>query len=213
MTAWISSGWSAVGSARADDFLALAGDHLWQSTLFAAVAGLVALLLKRHSAAFRYWIWFAASAKFLLPVAALVALGGYSSWRTVEIVPYREGPVLIETVGQPFSQDTVRVGTPKQRAGAGPDVISRLPAALLLLWAAGAALFLAHSLRQWWRVRQIARAAVPLTGAKSKPCGLSNAAPVARERSQFDARTPSSSPVSSALSGRCCCGRVPSASD
>jgi len=33
-------------------------------------------------------------------IAALVALGGYSSWRVVEIVPYREGPVLIETVGQ-----------------------------------------------------------------------------------------------------------------
>ena len=52
-------------------------------------------------------MWFAASAKFLVPFAALVALGGYSSWRSVEIVPYREGPVLIETVGQPFSQDAV----------------------------------------------------------------------------------------------------------
>jgi hypothetical protein len=90
MTTWISSGVSAAGSAKPEDFLALAGDHLWQSTLFAAVAGLVALLLKRHTAVFRYWIWFAASAKFLLPVAALVALGGYSSWRTVKIVPYRE---------------------------------------------------------------------------------------------------------------------------
>ena len=152
-----------MSSAEVGDFLALAGDHLWQSTLFAAVAALVALLLKRHRASLRYWIWFAASAKFLVPVAALVALGGYSSWRTVEIVPYREGPVLIETVGQPFSQDTVRVGAPRQRAGAAPTVIARLPAALLLLWAAGAALFFTRSLRQWSRVRQIARDAVPLT--------------------------------------------------
>ena len=148
------------------EFLPLAADHLWQSTIFAAVAALVALLLKRHSPSLRYWIWFAASLKFLVPVAALVAIGGYSSWRTVEIVPYREGPVLIETVGQPFSQDTVRVGAPKQRAGAGPSVISRLPAALLLLWAAGAAVFLANSLRRWWTVRQIARDAVPLTSGR-----------------------------------------------
>ena len=148
------------------ELLALAGDHLWQSTLFAAVAALAALLLKRHSAPLRYWIWFAASAKFLVPVAALVALGGYSSWRTVEIVPYREGPVLIETVGQPFSQDTVRVGTPTRRAGAAPTIMSRLPSILLLLWAAGAAVFFARSLRQWWKVRQIARDAVPLTAGR-----------------------------------------------
>jgi bla regulator protein blaR1 len=148
------------------EFLALAGDHLWQSTLFAAVAALVAFILRRHSPSLRYWVWFAASAKFLIPFAALVAIGGYSSWRTIDIVPYREGPVLIETVGQPFSQDTVRVGTPKQRAGAGSAVMSRLPAVLLLLWAAGGALFLARSLRQWWRVRQIARDAVPLTAGR-----------------------------------------------
>lgn len=87
------------------EFLALAGDHLWQSTVFAAAAAAVAMTLRRHSPALRYWVWFAASAKFLVPFAALVALGGYTSWRSVEIVPYREGPVLIETVGQPFSQD------------------------------------------------------------------------------------------------------------
>ena len=76
MTEWIST----------RELLALAGDHLWQSTLFAAAAVVVAMLLKRHSAALRYWIWFVASAKFLVPVVALVAIGGYSSWRVVEIV-------------------------------------------------------------------------------------------------------------------------------
>jgi hypothetical protein len=48
----------------------LAADHLWQSTLFGAAAAIVALLLKRHSASVRYWVWFAGSAKFLVPFAA-----------------------------------------------------------------------------------------------------------------------------------------------
>ena len=147
------------------ELLALLGDHLWQSTLFAAVAVIVAMLLKRQGAALRYWVWLAASAKFLVPIAALVAIGGYSSWRSVEIVPYREGPVLIETVGQPFSQDTVTIGSRGQR-GSGPAAASRLPAVLLALWATGAVLVLFRSRLQWYRVRTIARNAVPLTAGR-----------------------------------------------
>jgi uncharacterized protein (TIGR03435 family) len=145
------------------ELLALAGDHLWQSTLFAAAAFIAAALLKRHSAALRYWIWFVASAKFLVPVAALVALGGYSSWRSVDVVPYREGPVLIEAVGQPFSQEGVALRTPRPRAGADAAIVSWLPPTLLAVWAAGAAFFLIRSLLQWYRIRTIARDAVPMT--------------------------------------------------
>jgi uncharacterized protein (TIGR03435 family) len=147
------------------DLLALLGDHLWQSTLFAAAAVIVAMLLKRHSAAVRYWVWFTASAKFLVPIAALVAIGGYSSWRSVEIVPYREGPVLIETVGQPFSQDTVTIG-PRGPRGSRPATASRLPAVLLALWATGAVLVLFRARLQWYRVRTIVSRALPLTSGR-----------------------------------------------
>jgi beta-lactamase regulating signal transducer with metallopeptidase domain len=137
------------------------GDHLWQSTLFAAVAALIALALRRQSAALRYWVWFAASAKFLVPIAALVTLGGLSSWRSVDVVPYREGPVLLETVGQPFSRDTVTVNSPRPRRAAESST-SRLLPVLLIAWAIGAAVFLTRSLMQWRRVRRIARAGVVL---------------------------------------------------
>ncbi len=40
--------------------------HLWQSTLCAGVAWLLALALRRHQAQARYWVWFLASAKFLI---------------------------------------------------------------------------------------------------------------------------------------------------
>ena len=48
------------------------GNHLWQSTLFAAVAGLLTLLLRKNHAGARYWLWMAASMKFLLPFSLLV---------------------------------------------------------------------------------------------------------------------------------------------
>ena len=140
----------------ARELLALAGDHLWQSTIFAAVAALVALALRRQSASLRYWVWFSASGKFLVPFAALVVLGGYSSWRSIEVVPYRDGPILLETVGQPFSRDTVTVNPAGPRRSTSPGSTS-MPTVLLWVWALGALGFLTRSLVQWRRIGQIAR--------------------------------------------------------
>jgi bla regulator protein BlaR1 len=140
----------------AHELLALAGDHLWQSTIFAAVAALVAVALRRQSPSLRYWVWFSASAKFLVPFAALVALGGYSSWRSIEVVPYRDGPILLETVGQPFSRDTVTVNPAGPGRSTSP-VSANVPTVLLWVWALGAVVFLTRSLVQWRRIGQIAR--------------------------------------------------------
>jgi hypothetical protein len=54
-------------------------NHLWQSTLFAAAAGLLSLALRKQRAQVRYGLWLAASVKFLVPFALLawaVNLGG-----------------------------------------------------------------------------------------------------------------------------------------
>jgi beta-lactamase regulating signal transducer with metallopeptidase domain len=50
-------------------------DHLWQSTMVAALAALLTLALRNNGARIRFWLWFAASLKFLVPFAALAALG------------------------------------------------------------------------------------------------------------------------------------------
>ena len=52
-------------------------NHLWQSTVFAILAGLLALAFRKNRAKVRYWIWFSASVKFLVPFALLLTLGGY----------------------------------------------------------------------------------------------------------------------------------------
>ena len=41
-------------------------NHLWQSTVFALVAGLLAAALRSNRANVRYWLWFVASFKFLV---------------------------------------------------------------------------------------------------------------------------------------------------
>ena len=62
-------------------FLSYVLNHLWQSTLCAAVAWLFTLtLLRNNRAQIRYSVWLAASLKFLLPFAALVTLGSRSGW-------------------------------------------------------------------------------------------------------------------------------------
>src|SRR5215831_1399420 len=50
-------------------------NHLWQSTAFGALIALATLALRRNSPRIRFWLWFAASMKFLLPFSLLVATG------------------------------------------------------------------------------------------------------------------------------------------
>ena len=52
-------------------------NHLWQSTLFAAAAGLLTLALRNNRAPVRYWLWFTASVKFLIPFTLLLSLGSH----------------------------------------------------------------------------------------------------------------------------------------
>ena len=49
--------------------------HLWQSTLFAGAAAVLTLAFRANQARVRYWIWLAASLKFLIPFALLTTLG------------------------------------------------------------------------------------------------------------------------------------------
>ncbi|HEX5049055.1 MAG TPA: M56 family metallopeptidase [Gammaproteobacteria bacterium] len=50
-------------------------NHLWQSTLFVAAIAALAALLREHGAHARYWLWWSASVKFLVPFSLLTLLG------------------------------------------------------------------------------------------------------------------------------------------
>jgi hypothetical protein len=49
--------------------------HVWQSTLFACVAGLLTAAFRKNRAKVRYWLWFSASLKFFVPFSLLIGLG------------------------------------------------------------------------------------------------------------------------------------------
>ncbi len=55
-------------------------NHLWQSSLFAAVVLLLTQMLRENRAQVRYRLWLLASVKFLLPFSLLTAAGGYLRW-------------------------------------------------------------------------------------------------------------------------------------
>ena len=62
--------------------LAIVAAHLWQSTLFAAVISGMALALRKQSGGVRHVLWMTASLKFLVPFAALVAIGSLFGFRS-----------------------------------------------------------------------------------------------------------------------------------
>jgi bla regulator protein blaR1 len=136
--------------------LTVAGNHLWQSTLFAAAAALMALMFRRHQARVRYWVWLAASVKFLLPFAALAAIGSEMSWRTIDVVPYENGAVLVSAVGEPFSQGVVTVHPGPQNRG-GASLLAFVPAGLLAIWAIGCAALLWQWAARWRRMHAVIR--------------------------------------------------------
>ena len=77
-------------------------NHLWQSTLVVAVVWLLAFLLRSNRAHVRYWLWLAASAKFLVPLAALVAIGRQVGWQSSISIAQPEVTFVIDAIGQPF---------------------------------------------------------------------------------------------------------------
>ena len=96
----LSSIWTAIAPAL--------GDHLWQSTIAALVAGLLTLLLRKNHARARYWLWLAASLKFLVPCSWLVALGSWLAWRPAPAGAGRTALYFtVEEISQPFTHSSI----------------------------------------------------------------------------------------------------------
>ena len=126
---------------------ALVLDHLWQSTLFAAGAALLTLALRNNGAHIRFWVWFAASVKFLIPFSGLAALGSYL---LTPIAPQISASHLLfmQPAAQPFS-------APAVQAAANTDWTPFL----LALWGLGFAAMAMRWLLRWSQLRRVARAA------------------------------------------------------
>jgi uncharacterized protein (TIGR03435 family) len=133
-------------------------NHLWQSTLFALVAGLMTVAFRRNRAQVRYWLWFSASLKFFVPFSLLMSIGSRLEWTPA--AKQFATPTLsfaIDQVTQPFPRMTPLTPAPADiRDWAG------IPLILIGLWACG---FLGVALmrfRGWLRIRAAVRSSTPI---------------------------------------------------
>jgi bla regulator protein blaR1 len=130
-------------------------NHLWQSTLFAGVAAILALALRKNRAQTCYLLWLSASVKFLVPFSLLVGVGGQFEWRSAAAVaPALPLAMAIEQISQPF--------TPPRHAVTTPSRIPMAPKVLGVLWFCGSAGVLFVWCLRWQRIRAALRAGSPL---------------------------------------------------
>jgi beta-lactamase regulating signal transducer with metallopeptidase domain len=130
-------------------------DHIWQSTLFVAVAGLLTFFFSSNSAGVRYGIWLSASLKFLFPLALLTA-GGTAISSLLPLQP--AAPSVITTfdgVAQPFSG---AVGNVVQ-AKLVPAQLWDWAMTLATIWLIGFFAIVTLWVYRWLNLRAIARSA------------------------------------------------------
>jgi bla regulator protein BlaR1 len=148
--------WSAVAPA--------VGNHLWQSTLFAVVAGLLTLMLRKNQARARYWLWLAASLKFLIPFSLLVGVGSYFGWSHASEGTNPGMYFAMQEVSQPFAESAataVSHGSPST-SFAMANLLQVLPIFLVALWLCGFLSVVLVWVVRWRRMSAAMREALPL---------------------------------------------------
>ncbi len=138
-------------------------NHVWQSTLFAAVVALLALALRRYPANVRFWLWTSASLKFLVPFALLTVLGGHLSWHAQ---PSTKPPTpTLTRLAQPFAPAEIAV-TQLSPLSEQPAISfsEKWGPSLFVMWLAGFASTLTYWLLQVLRLARTRGAARPADG-------------------------------------------------
>jgi bla regulator protein blaR1 len=142
-------------------------NHVWQSTLCVVAAGLLALLLRKNHARARYWLWLAASLKFLIPFSLLVGIGAFLARHFDPRLATTHARIgdqsgfyfVMEQAGQPFARSASL-----SSSGALSAPSAGHPVAMLLasLWLCGLVAVLFVWCARWWRISAAMRAATPL---------------------------------------------------
>lgn len=131
-------------------------NHLWQSTLFAVAAGLLAIACRKNRAQVRYWLWLSASLKFLVPLSLLVSLGSHLRWMpTSTKIPTQAVSLTMVQLTQPFS-GTLSFAT------STPRTTYWFPIAVFGLWVCGFAVITFVRFKAWLGIRTAVRSSTPL---------------------------------------------------
>ena len=136
------------------DSTSMLANHLWQSTVVAALAALLALALRNNQARIRYWLWLIASLKFLVPFSLLVALASHLTMApTAPLAPPKLSAVMHQ-VTQPFPE-LQYAAVPTSEIAA--HSLSLVPFALGV-WLLGVVTVACLWSRRWLRIRAALRA-------------------------------------------------------
>jgi len=137
--------------------VAALGNHLWQSTVFALAIGALTLSLRKNHARARYWLWLAASLKFLIPFSWLEAAGARLAW--VRGASAGGGlSVVVEEVSRPFAGST----TPAVAAVTHASFLYwGLPLILSGIWLCGFLTVIAIWCVRWRRIAVAIRESAP----------------------------------------------------
>jgi len=138
------------------------GNHLWQSTLVVVAAGLLAVALRKNQARGRYWLWLAASVKFLIPFSGLVAIGNHLAWWRGAAGSNAGLYVAVEEIGQPFTQTASSAVSHSAPAVASSGMSHLFPAMLAAMWLCGFVAVLVLWCVRWGRISAAIRGSVPL---------------------------------------------------
>jgi uncharacterized protein (TIGR03435 family) len=144
-------------------------NHVWQSTLFAVVIALLTIALRDNRARLRYGLWLAASVKFLVPFAAVAAVGSLVQWQQPP-APMRSlvASPAVRDFNAPFAAMWVD-STPMVPEAAQPQWVASM---LFGVWLCGFAAIALRRVRQWQEIRAAVRASTPWDGATSAPAGI-----------------------------------------
>jgi bla regulator protein blaR1 len=138
-----------------NELLSSLSNHLWQSTLFAALAAVGAFALRGNHAKVRYRLWLATSVKFLLPFSPLVTLG-------TRVEPPALAPAIpvaaVEQITVSFSPIPAAVSS-----------TNLWPALLGAAWLLGSLAVLFWWFRRWLVIHRALRSASPLELAAPIP--------------------------------------------
>jgi bla regulator protein blaR1 len=143
-------------------------NHLWQSTAFALIAALLTLTLRKNQARARYWLWLAASVKFLVPFSLLVVIGSHLARPNAELHPAPAGGLYAAVQEVATVSDFLTVGL-SQKPTANPQAVDRgyllihlIPVMLGIVWLCGLVVVLFIWIARWRRMGGALRAAKPL---------------------------------------------------
>jgi uncharacterized protein (TIGR03435 family) len=127
-------------------------NHLWQSTLFGLAVSILIPAFRNSRAQVRFWLWFSASLKFLLPFSLLMSLGSHLAWMPAAPTEApHAGSVAMLQIAEPLPESLPLTAPPPVRR-------SRIPMLAFSIWACGFVCVVFVRVRDYRQIRGAVRA-------------------------------------------------------